>query len=337
MMKKQPNTRFLKSLARIIPHFPVILKTQADITQAEQSGDLSFGMYHSVDRPMLPKNIRNALSFMFIVFDKNGNEKNFFPHLDETSRPFSEERKLLQAETKEKAAQAMQVFKAKDPQVSPLLRYITADNYADLENQARAELISVLLHQWNESIVIDDQFLQSLDVFSSARQHPLKNLLFPDQKKLEAARQYIQTAVNNDMLLYHHSFACGSTLWRGIKTLRAEINKPEFKAMLAAGKWSPASFLIQNKVPAKSMFRVAARKTNLGGVLSYQINPGRLVLLSNRDSAIHADDLFNHLCCGSEYIMGILTLLVDQAHPGIRKLTANTGCPFSKDVNLPLY
>ncbi len=328
---------FIKSLPRFIPGFPVILKTQADIFQAEQSGDLSFGMHAHDDRPILPRNIRNALSFMFLILNKEEREENFFPHLDPSSSPFSESRKLLQKETKEKAAQAIQILKSKSPSTSPLLHYMIADNYADLETQARADLITILLHQWNDKIIIDTNVLQALDVFTDARKHPLKNLFFPNQKKLEAARKCIQAAVDNNILLYHHTFASGSTLWKGVKKLRMEIHKPEFKAMLAAGKWSPASFLIQNKVPAKSMFRVAARQTDLGGVLSYQINPGRLVLLSNRDAAINSDGLFNNLCCGSDYVMEILTLLVDCVHPGVRKPAAGQACPYLKNVDLPLY
>jgi len=48
----------------------------------------------------------------------------------------------------------------------------------------------------------------------------------------------MQSCVENDVLLYHHSLISGATLWDVIKKLRLEIYKPESIRILASGEWS---------------------------------------------------------------------------------------------------
>ncbi|MEO8402391.1 MAG: hypothetical protein ABI597_11480 [Gammaproteobacteria bacterium] len=329
--------KLLKFLPRIIPGFPIILNTQTEIFKAEESGDLSFGMIDTPNHPQLPSRIRYIVSLLYEHPD--GNDQNLFIHLkDHDTYPPSEERKAARQETWEKLNAVLQQLKSMDDQSSALLRYISSaknkELYTpDLEAQARIELITMVLHQWNDKITIDLKFLECQDVFVTAKAHILKSVLFPDRDAFEKAKKYMATKVGNNPTLYHHSWGIGITLWGGIKKLYEEIEKPAFKSMLQKGEWSPAGFLAQFNVPPKSEFRVASRKTNLGGVLPYQINRGKFVILASSSAAENVEGLFLNSCSAANFILDLITFLV------LRNNTADSEkiCPYKNTITRPLY
>jgi len=332
------NNKFLKYLPRIIPGFPIILKNQAEIFQAEKSGDLSYGMLDAPDQPRLPSRIRYAVSLLYEHPDASG-QHLFFNFKEKTSYPFSKERLAERQDTWEKLNNVLQQLKLMDEKSSALLRYFASkqSNVADLEPQARIELITLVLHQWNDKVQIDKKYLACLDIFMQAKEHMLKSILFPNRAEFDKAKKYMESQVNADPLLYHHAWGIGITLWKGVRKLHDELDKPEFKKMLKNGEWSPAAFLVQHQSSPKAAYRVTARATNLGGVLPYQVGRGRLVILSTLAAAEDSAGLFLNVCCASNFIMDLLTLLVDRARPGLREQAAGQQCPYKKTIQRPLY
>lgn len=328
----------LKYLPRIIPGFPVILKTQSDIFQAEKSGDLSFGMLDSPDQPQLPSKIRYIVSLLYEHPDASG-QNLFFSFQEKTSHPFSAERQAARKDTSEKLNNVLQQLKTMDKQSSALLRYMNSigekkQNVGALEAKARIELITMVLHQWNNSINIDAKYLACLDVFMDAKKNVLKTIFFPNRKKFMKAKKYMELQVNSDALLYHHAWGIGITLWNGIRKLHDEIHNPEFRHMIEKGEWSPASFLVQHKIAPKSEFRVTTRSTTLGGVMPYVLDRGKFVILSSRDAAEDAKGLFLNVCCASNFIMELLSLLVSNE---MRHTTHLSICPYKNTIQRPLY
>jgi len=332
----------LKYLPRVIPSFPVILKNQTDIFRAEQSGDLSFGMLNEPGQPQLPLKTRYLASLVGEHLDSSGQQNLFFMLKEKTSYPSSPQRLAFRQDSWEKLNNALQQLRSMDDQSSALLRYMRSamnskqEQVADLEGSARIELINLVLHQWNKKISIDTRYLACLDIFVRAKEHLLRTMLFPNRAKFAKAKKYMESRVENDPVLYHHAWSIGISLWNGIKKLRAEIAKPQFKEMLANSDWSPAAFLIQHDIPVNRQFRVTARKTNLGGVLSYSVPRGRLVLFNNRD-AEDARGLFLGVCSANNFVMDLLTLLIDYACPGLRKLPKEENCPYKEIIQRPLY
>lgn len=333
------KNKLLTHLSHWISGFPVILNSQQEIFRAEQSGDLSFGMPEDLSEPKLPEKIRYILSFIFKISDSSRTPKIFFPYQSKTTWPLSDERILARQDTKDKLAKAIQHFKTLEEHSSALLRYIKSninENVSALEMQARIELISLVVNQWNPNLKIDNKFLASLDTLSIILTNPLRAILFPNHFEFKKAQEQMKNQLDNNITLYHHSIATGVALWNAVKKLREEIYKSEFKQMIARGDWSPAGFLTQHKLSTKNRIRVVARKTDLGGILPYTIEPGKLVILNFRESAENSDGLFLHLCCGGDFVMDFLTLLVDSIYPGIRKIP-DKECPYLKNIQRPLY
>ncbi|MEO8401600.1 MAG: hypothetical protein ABI597_07370 [Gammaproteobacteria bacterium] len=338
MLNTQFNN-FIKKLPRFIPGFPVILKTQSDIFQAEKSGDLSFGMLDAPDQPKLPVKIRYIVSLLYEHPDASS-QNLFFSFQEKTSHPFSAERQAARKDTWEKLNAVLQQLKMMDEKSSALLKYMNSldgkqKNIDMLESQARIELINMVLHQWNDTIHVDSKYLVCLDVFMNAKKNVLKSIFFPDRKKFAEAKKYMELQVNGDPLLYHHAWGIGITLWNGIRKLHDEMDKPEFKRMVENGNWSPASFLVQHKIAPKSEFRVTTRPTTLGGVLSYQLGHGKFVILSSRDAAKDANGLFLGVCCASTFIMDLLSLLVSNRMGYAINLPPL--CPYKNTIQNPLY
>lgn len=306
-------------LPRIIKGFPVILRTQEDIFKAEQSGDLSYGLLIGPGQPQLPGKIRYILSLLY-EHKHVAEQRLFFNFKEETSYPVSAERQAARKETRQKLITALQQLKLMGNQ-SNLLRYMDSiddnKNTTELELAARIELISLVVSQWDEKVRINEEYINCLIHFERGRKS-IMSLLFPNKVEDERAKKYMELQANEDVDIYHHAWGMGITIWQAIKKLRAEIRKPKFIKMLENGEWSPAAFLVQHHVPIPVEFRLAMRPTNLGGVLSYQINAGRLVILSSVAAAKDAKGLFLDVCCASNFIMDLLTLLVDHVHPGCK-------------------
>jgi len=340
-MKDQFVNKLLKLLPRYIPGFPVILNSQEDISKADQSGDLSYGLLKDDNEYQLPSKARFAASMLFEHIDPSGHQNLFFPYQDKRSFPFTQHRLVARQDTKDRLKSALQQLKSKDNNSSALLRYMTQINcnekdFLALEKQARIELMELVVHQWNNEIQIDSEYLKCLDIFYLASKLFFRSVLFPNKAKFAEAKKYMEVKVNYDPLLYHHAWVMGMTLWAPIKKLREEMSKDAFKKMVQKGEWSPAAFIVQHKMAPKRAFRVTACKTNLNGLLSYQINPGRLVVFHSW-KADNADGLFNYICCGNNFVMDLFTLFVDRAYPGLRKPPANMGCPYVNTIKRPLY
>ncbi|MBL0423229.1 hypothetical protein JI739_23030 [Ramlibacter sp. AW1] len=137
------------------------------------------------------------------------------------------------------------------------------------------------------------------------------------------AEAYLQSAATLD-------------IWDGLTIIKKNQNNPVFRQMLASGNWSPAAFCAQHKLGPSKSIRITNKRTDLNGVLPCAVDAGRMVVLKMQAAAKSSAGYFSY-CSADNFTMNFLTLVVDKLLPGVRRLPDESGCPFSHQVQRPLY
>lgn len=276
----------------------------------------------------LPSRMRYIKSLFLAHKDDHGNQLLFYSMRAKYSWPMTEERKAKGVQIKHILNMALNQIKLLDSS-SSFLRYMKGE--LRLEKQARMELISIVLKQHNPNLNANEELLDCMDTLSNVFFHQIKLYLFLYSKKMLAAKKKMEEMIDYDPDLFHNILQVGTTLWHVLKELRKEAKKPAFKTMLSSGQWSPANFIAHHAGTNVRLLRLTTRETDLGGVLSYKVPADTLIVYNTISSAVDANGLFNRACCGGDFMMELLTFLVDYIHPGIRKIPGGK-CPYETKI-----
>lgn len=342
-MIKKLKRRLFKFLPKYFSFFPLILSSQEDIFKAEDSGTLSHAL--RADGAQLPSRLFYLKSLFLEHWDLMGQQLLFYPMTEKYSGPMSEKRIATGLEIKKKLDTALSELKSMNDSSSVFLRYMHTeqnnglDHVSDvntLETMARIELLSLVIKQFNSKLIVDHRLIKCIDDLSPIFFQQTKIFIYADRERLAIAKKNMESLLSHDPDLFHNALQIGTTLWRILQALRIESRKPKFKRMLRRGKWSPASFIAQHLKIDIRLFRLTTCETNLDGVLNYTLEPGRLVTFNPLVSAIDANGLFNRACCGGNFIMELLTFLVDYLNPGLRPVSESK-CPYRNKISRPLY
>lgn len=327
---------------------PIFIRNPKDIYKAECSGDLSAGV-RLQDQFKLPSKFRKRVATFVEYTTADDRQILFFPQNEPATRPLSEKRQALRQDVAEKAQCSFDLLNQMNIDNSALLQYMQldldapSDKVSQVEKRARTEFYSLVLHQYDKNFPLNENFFKALDELLDASTPMYKFFSSACLKKQTHARTVFDSCIFDNVTDYelgiiikHHSSVALMAAWKAIQALRVESRKSSFQAMLKKGNWSPVGFLLQIGIyPAEGIVRVTTRETDLGGVLPKKVGPGRMVVFKI-NNAENSDEFFVHNCSGRDFVMNILTFLVDRTYPNIRKIEPGT-CPYKKSIERPLY